>query len=272
MLVVQACSPLIPSIAPRERLLSLAVTSLALSVVVVGAGLAASASLARRLRSASLLLLATRPGFLAVTRAGVGAGVGVGASGIVSSCCEVMVSILKCQISFRFLSDSCQVSHFNNSFEWITFFISARMCCRFGLRFLLKLHVFGRDEGCIGQGQPAPTTQSNATRQRGELVVDDVVVLEVLMQLLDIINLHHQAHAFADEHKEGVDQRLGGFAPDISFLTFVELLHLLIRQAFDLFVCELNADDLFGLASRNKDGQLLAFGGNVVARCETGEP
>ena len=139
------------------------------------------------------------------------------------------------------------------------------MCFRFlqgGLRFLLKLDVFGRDEGCIGQGQPAPTTQSNATRQRGELVVDDVVVLEVLLKLIDIINLHHQAQAFADEHKEGVDQRLGGFAADISFLSFVVLLHIFIRQALDLVVCELNADDLFCLASRNKDGQLLAFGGN----------
>ena len=55
------------------------------------------ASRARRLRSASLLSLATRPGFLAglvcwgsaVTRAGVGefggVGAGVGSSGIVSS-------------------------------------------------------------------------------------------------------------------------------------------------------------------------------------------
>ena len=76
----------------------------------------ARASLAMRLRSASLLPLATRPGFLAglvfggsaVTLAGAGAG--VGASGIVSSGCEVMVSILMCQISFRFLSDSCQIS------------------------------------------------------------------------------------------------------------------------------------------------------------------
>ena len=95
------------------------VTSLALAAVVVGAGLAASASaffwafLAKRLRSASLLPLATRPGFLAglvfggsaVTRAGVG--VGVGSSGIVSSGCEVMVSILRCQISVKFLSDFC---------------------------------------------------------------------------------------------------------------------------------------------------------------------
>ena len=101
-------------------------TSLALSSVLVGAGSAAfafafasvslaRASLARRLRSASLLPLATRPGFFAglvfggsaVTLAGAGAG--VGASGIVSSGCEVMVSILMCQISFRFLSGSCQV-------------------------------------------------------------------------------------------------------------------------------------------------------------------
>ena len=146
------------------------------------------------------------------------------------------------------------------------------MCCRFlqvGLRFLLKLHVFDRDEGGIGQGQQAPAPQSNATRQRGELVVDDVVVLEVLLKLIDIINLHHHAYAFAEKHDQGADQRLGGFAPDMSFLSFVELLHLLIRQAFYLFVCELNADDLFGLASRNKDGQLLTFGGNIVTRCET---
>ena len=257
-------------------------TLLALASVLVGAGLAASASaffrasLAMRLRSASLLPLATRPGFLAglvfggsavtLAGAGAGAGVGVGASGIVSSGCEVMVSILMCQISVRFLSG---FSHFIKSFEGITFFISARMCCRFlqvGLRFLFKLHVFGRDEEGIGQGQQAPAPQSNATRQRGELVVDYVVVLEVFLQLLDIINLHHHAHAFAEKHEEGVDQRLGGFAPDVSFLAFVVFLHLLIRQVFDLFVCELNADDLFGLASRNKDGQLLAFGGNVVIR------
>ena len=115
--------PPIPRIAPRERLLLL----LSLAVVVVtslalAAGSAAfasvslaRASLARRLRSASLLPLATRPGFLAglvfggsaVTLAGAGAG--VGASGIVSSGCEVMVSIIMCQISFRFLSDSCQI-------------------------------------------------------------------------------------------------------------------------------------------------------------------
>ena len=118
-------------------------TSLALSSVLVGAGSAAfafasasasafrvslafasasafrvslaRASLPRRLISASLLPLATRPGFLAglvfggsaVTLAGAGAG--VGASGIFSRGCEVMVSILMCQISFRFLSDFFQV-------------------------------------------------------------------------------------------------------------------------------------------------------------------
>ena len=116
--------PPIPSTAPRERLLLL-LLSLALASVVVAAGLAdsasafraslARASLPRRLRSASLLPLATRPGFLAglvfggsaVTLAGAGAG--VGASGIVSGGCEVMVSILMFQISFRFLSGSCQV-------------------------------------------------------------------------------------------------------------------------------------------------------------------
>ena len=117
--------PPIPSTAPRERLLLL--LSLALSSVLVGAGSAAfasasafrvslaRASLPRRLRSASLLPLATRPGFLAglvfggsaVTLAGAGAG--VGASGIVSVGCEVMVSIFMFQISFRFLSGSCQV-------------------------------------------------------------------------------------------------------------------------------------------------------------------
>ena len=119
--------PPIPRIAPRERLLLLlslavvVVTSLSLAAGSVAFAFAfasvslARASLAMRLRSASLLPLATRPGFLAglvfggsaVTLAGAGAG--VGASGIVSSGCEVMVSILMFQISFRFLSDSCQI-------------------------------------------------------------------------------------------------------------------------------------------------------------------
>ena len=136
-----------------------------------------------------------------------------------------------------------------------------------GLRFRLKLNVFGRNESCIGQGQPAPATQSNVPGKGGELVVDDVVVLEVLLQLLDIVNLHHHTQAFADEHDEGVDQGLGSLAADVGFLAFVVLLHIFIRQALDLFVCKLHADGLFGLASRNEDGQLLAFGGNVVARC-----
>ena len=77
-----------------------------LAVAVVLLALAACAcflaSLARRLRSASLLPETTRPGFLAgfvcgvsaVTRAGVGefggVGAGVGSSGIVSSGCEAI--------------------------------------------------------------------------------------------------------------------------------------------------------------------------------------
>ena len=73
----------------------------------------------------------------------------------------------------------------------------------------------------LARASKRPHLKANATRQRGELVVDDVVVLEVLLQLIDIINLHHHAHAFAEKHDQGVDQRLGGFAPDISFLTFV---------------------------------------------------
>ena len=113
---METISPPIPSTVTSERLLlSLAVTVgvlLALAVVLLArAVLAASACacflafLARRLRSASLLPLATRPGFLAgfvcggsaVTRAGVGVGVvvgaGVGSSGIVSSGCEAIVYI-----------------------------------------------------------------------------------------------------------------------------------------------------------------------------------
>ena len=135
-----------------------------------------------------------------------------------------------------------------------------------GLRFRLKLHVFGCDEGGIGQGQPAPAAERNAPGKGGELMVDDVVVLEVLLQFLDIVNLHHQTQAFAEEHEEGVDQGLGSLAANISFLPLVVLLHIFIRQALDLVVCELHADGLFGLACRNEDGQLLPFGGNVVAR------
>ena len=73
---------------------------------------------------------------------------------------------------------------------------------------------------------------------------DDVIILEVLLQLLDIVNLHHHAQAFADEHEEGVDQGLCGLAADVGFLPFVVLLHIFVGQALD-----------------------LTFGGNVVARC-----
>ena len=125
--------------------------------------------------------------------------------------------------------------------------------------------MFGRNESCIGQCQPAPATQSNAPGKGGELVVDDVVVLEVLLQLLDIVNLHHQAQGFAGEHEDGVDQGLGRFTTNISFLPFIVLLHIFIQKAFDLLMGELHADGLFGLAGRNEDGQLLGFGGNVVA-------
>ena len=89
-------------------------------MALVEAGFAASASafflasLARRLRSASRLPEATRPGFFsvagfvfggsAVTRAGVVAGAGV-SSGIVSSGCVAIVSIGGSKSS-KFLRDS----------------------------------------------------------------------------------------------------------------------------------------------------------------------
>ena len=98
-------------------------------------------------------------------------------------------------------------------------------------------------------------------------MVDDVVVLEVLLQLLDIVNLHHHTQAFAGEHEEGINQGLRGLASDVGFLSFAVFLHVFIRQSLDLLMGELHADYVFSLASRNEDGQLLAFCGNVVARC-----
>ena len=125
---METISPPIPSTVTSKRLslagavvalLALAVVLLALAVLAASACACFLASLARRLRSASLLPLATRPGFLAgfvcggsaVTRAGVGvAGVGefggvgadVGSSGIVSSGCEAIV-----YIGFRILQSTC---------------------------------------------------------------------------------------------------------------------------------------------------------------------
>ena len=115
---METISPPIPSTVTSERLLlslavavvvllTLAVVLLALAVLAASACACFLASLARRLRSASLLPEATRPGFLAgfvcggsaVTRAGVGVdvgvvvGAGVGSSGIVSSGCEAIVYI-----------------------------------------------------------------------------------------------------------------------------------------------------------------------------------
>ena len=95
-------------------------------------------------------------------------------------------------------------------------------------------------------------------------MVDDVVVLQILLQLLDIVNLHHHAQPAADQHDEGVDQGLGRLAADVGFLSLAELLHLFICQALDLLMGELHADDLLGLAGRDEDRQLLALGGNIA--------
>ena len=71
---------------------------------------------------------------------------------------------------------------------------------------LFKLDVFGCDESGIGQRQPEPAPQSKAPSKGGQLLVDDVVILEFLLQLLDIVNLNNQAQAFAGEQEEGIDQ------------------------------------------------------------------
>ena len=122
------------------------------------------------------------------------------------------------------------------------------------LWFRLKFDVFGCDEGGIGQRQPAPAPQSNTSSKGRQFLVDDVVVLEFLLQLLDIVHLNHQTQTFAGEQEEGIDQGLGCLAADVGFLSFAVLLHILIRQALDLLVCELHTDGFFGLDSRNKDG------------------
>ena len=155
--------------------------------------------------------------------------------------------------------------------EWVAFTVSAgSWWCVVDhqvwlLRLFLKLDMFGRDEGGIGQCQPAPAPQSNAPSKGRQFLVDDVVVLEFLLQLLDIVNLHNQAQTFAGEQEEGIVQGLGGFAAEVCFLSFAVLLHILVGQALDLLVCELHTDDLFVLASRHKDGQLLTFGGMSLA-------
>ena len=177
----------------------------------------------------------------------------------------------------RFLGDSWEIpvrlTNNIHALEWVAFTVSAgSWWCVVDhqvwlLRLFLKLDMFGRDEGGIGQCQPAPAPQSNAPSKGRQLLVNAVVVLEFLLQLLDIVNLHNQAQAFAGEQEEGIDQGLGGFAADVGFLPFAVLFHILIRQTLDLFVCELHTDGFFGLAGRHKDGQLLPLGRDVVGRC-----
>ena len=133
--------------------------------------------------------------------------------------------------------------------------------------------MLGCDERGIGQGKKAAALQRNTSRKGGECVVDDVVVLQVLLQFLDIVNLHHHAQPAADQHDEGVDQGLGRLAADVGFLALAELLHLFICEALDLLMGELLADDLLGLSGRDKDRQLLALGGNVfTGRYEIRQP
>ena len=107
------------------------------------------------------------------------------------------------------------------------------------LRRSFKFDVFG-DESGIGQRQPAPAPQSKAPSKGGQLLVDDVVVLEFLLQLFQTSTLTTRPRPLlASKRKESIKdsvvlQGLGCLAADV------------------------------GLASRNKDGQLLAFGGDVV--------
>ena len=182
------------------------------------------------------------------------------------------------KVTKRLLQGSCKIrvrlANFIKTFEWVAFTVSAGVhgswWCgvevhQVWLLRLLKLDVFGSDESCISQHQPAPAPQSNTPSKGRQFLVDDVVVLEFLLQLLDIVNLNNQAQAFAGEQEEGIDQGLGGLAADVGFLSFAVLLYNLIRQALDLFVCELHTNGLFGLAGRNKDGQLLTFGRDVVS-------
>ena len=101
-------------------------------------------------------------------------------SGLFGNCLERRLRSHRVYIGFRILQSFYKVpvrflsrvgtiftlAHFIKAFEWITFLVSAGVrgwCCvvqiqQVGLRFRLKLDVFGRDEGGIGQGQPAPET------------------------------------------------------------------------------------------------------------------
>ena len=119
---------------------------------------------------------------------------------------------------------------------------------------------------CLVVMRAALASASQRPHRRAMPPARDVVVLKFLLQLLDIVNLHNQAQAFAGEQEEGIDQGLGGLAADVGFLSFAVLLHILVGQALNLLVCELHTDDLFVLASRHKDGQPLAFGRDVVGR------
>ena len=145
-----------------------------LFVVLLVVGFCASAcffaSRARRLRSASLLPEATRPGFLTVaglvcfgtsevTRSGVAAGATV-SSGTVLSVCVIIVytvyNVFKktCKVSVRFLLDFYKIAvNFVNTFQWITVAISGWVCGCWPVRWCgwcLKLDVFCCYEGSIG--------------------------------------------------------------------------------------------------------------------------
>lgn len=86
------------------------------------------------------------------------------------------------------------------------------------------------------------------------------------LQNFYVIHFDEHNDHLAGKHKKALCQRFGGVAAHVGFISFVNFLHLFVREAFQLFMRKLGAKRLFGVACRNKHSQVFALFWNVVGR------
>lgn len=137
-----------------------------------------------------------------------------------------------------------------------------RFLCRFLFRFFLKIDVLGCDQSSIAKRQQAAAAQCHISSHRRKRRVNN----EVLLQSFHVIHFDDHTDRLAGKHKKALKQRFGGLAANVGLISFVKFLHLIVREAFHLFVRKLGTQRLFCSVSGYKNSQLFALFWNVSGR------
>ena len=141
-----------------------------------------------------------------------------------------------------------------------------RFLSRFLFSFFLKIDVLGCDQSSIAKRQQAAAVQCHISSHRRKCRVHNEVLLQVLLQCFHVIHFDDHTDRLAGKHKKAPKQRFGGLAANVGLISFVKFLHLIVREAFHLFVRKLGVEHLFCFVGGYKNSQLFAFFWNVVGR------